>query len=324
MNHHFRYLSRADVEAINVPMAEIIGAVEFALTEKAFKRTHMPAKHWMEPHPSRWFGAMSSIVPAVKSAAVKWQTGSSENAARGFPYITGLLILNDIETGLPDAVMDSTWLTAMRTAAETAVAAKALAIKGTKTIGVIGCGVQGRTNVEALLLTFPGISAVYAFDIDPVSVSNYAREMQERYDLRVVTCKTPREAVEAGDIVVTGGPIEPRAQRVIDKGWLKPGGLGVPLDYDCYWKREAFAEADILVTDDQGQIEHIKEYGYFADTPPVQGELGDVLAGLLLGRTNDKQRAISLNMGVSVEDVTTARLIVDRAGAAGLGSILSL
>ena len=84
MNHHFRYLSRADVEAINVPMAEIIGAVEFALTEKAFKRTHMPAKHWMEPHPSRWFGAMSSIVPAVKSAAVKWQTGSSENAARGF------------------------------------------------------------------------------------------------------------------------------------------------------------------------------------------------------------------------------------------------
>ena len=109
--------------------------------------------------------------------------------------------------------------------------------------------------------------------------------MQERYDLRVVTCKTPREAVEAGDIVVTGGPIEPRAQRVIDKGWLKPGGLGVPLDYDCYWKREAFAEADILVTDDQGQIEHIKEYGYFADTPPVQGELGDVLAGLLLGRT---------------------------------------
>jgi ornithine cyclodeaminase/alanine dehydrogenase len=324
MNHHFRYLSRADVEAINVPMAEIIGAVEFALTEKAFKRTHMPAKHWMEPHPSRWFGAMSSIVPAVKSAAVKWQTGSSENAARGFPYITGLLILNDIETGLPDAVMDSTWLTAMRTAAETAVAAKALAIKGTKTIGVIGCGVQGRTNVEALLLTFPGISAVYAFDIDPVSVSNYAREMQERYDLRVVTCKTPREAVEAGDIVVTGGPIEPRAQRVIDKGWLKPGGLGVPLDYVCYWKREAFAEADILVTDDQGQIEHIKEYGYFADTPPVQGELGDVLAGLLLGRTNDKQRAISLNMGVSVEDVTTARLIVDRAGAAGLGSILSL
>ena len=178
-------------------MAEIIGAVEFALTEKAFKRTHMPAKHWMEPHPSRWFGAMSSIVPAVKSAAVKWQTGSSENAARGFPYITGLLILNDIETGLPDAVMDSTWLTAMRTAAETAVAAKALAVKGTKTIGVIGCGVQGRTNVEALLLTFPGISAVYAFDIDPVSVSNYAREMQERYDLRVVTCKTPREAVEA-------------------------------------------------------------------------------------------------------------------------------
>lgn len=324
MNEKALYLSRRDVESVGLPMPEIIQAVEVALIEKAHARTQMPAKHWMEPSPTRWFGAMSSIVPAVGSAAVKWQSGSSENAKHGRPYITGLLILNDLSSGLPLSIMDSTWITAMRTAAETAVAAKYLAPPKARILSMIGCGVQARTHVQALLLVCPTLEEVHCYDIDAAAMNSYAKEMRERYGLTVVEHQSPREAIAEGDIVVTGGPIEPGSERVVSRGWLKAGALGVPLDYDCYWTSEAFADADLLLTDDRGQLEHLQEYGYFLNVPPVHGELGEVAAGLRPGRVKASDRIVSINMGVSVEDVTTARKVYDQAKEKGLGAALAL
>jgi hypothetical protein len=111
------YLSRADVETLALPLVEVIEAVELGLEEKALGRTIMPPKHWLAPDEHRFFSAMTSAVPAVAAAACKWPSGSDRNAPRGLPYITGLLLLNDLESGLPVAVMDSTWITAQRTAA---------------------------------------------------------------------------------------------------------------------------------------------------------------------------------------------------------------
>jgi len=318
------WLTRADVETVSLPMSEIIQCVELALTEKALKRTQMPPKHWMESTPVRWFGAMSSIVPAVNAAAVKWQSGSSENAKAGLPYITGMLILNDLESGLPIAIMDSTWITAMRTAAETAVAAKYLANPAPKVLSIVGCGVQGRTNAEALKIVRPSLEEICCYDIDSAAMERYAGEMTQRFGYKVTMVNDPRSAIEAGDIVVTGGPIEPGQVRVVTQGWLKQGALAVPLDYDCYWTAAAFADAELLLTDDIGQLEHLAAYGYFLNVPAVAGELGDVIAGLIPGRKNEKDRIISINMGVSVEDVTTAKRIYELASKRGIGQTLSM
>lgn len=318
------YLSRADVEAVDLPMKDVIDAVHLALTEKAMGRTEVPPKHWIPVSDRRFFSAMSSAVPAVKAVACKWQSGSSENAALGLPYLTGLLMLNDIECGLTVAVMDSTWITAQRTAAASAVAARHLAGPDAKVLGIIGCGVQGRTNVEAIRVVCPTIETVRAHDIVPETMARYAEEVAAAHGVEVICCDGAEDVVRNADIVVTAGPIEPDAVRVIENGWLKPGALGITLDYDCYWKPSAMKGADKLLTDDVGQMEHLKEYGYFRDLPPIAAEVGQVAAGLKPGRTTADEVLITVNLGVAVEDVTTAQRIYQAAKAKGLGTWLEL
>lgn len=302
-------------------MAQIIDAVEMSLTEKAYGRVQMPAKHWMEPHPARWFGGMSSLVPAVGYAAMKWQSGSSHNAAKGRPYLTGMLFLNSIEEGLIDVVMDSTWLTQQRTAAESAVAVKYLAKPGARAYAQLGCGVQGRSHFEAFQHVLPQLEEVVVFDINENAALAFAEHVRSA-GFRATVMPSARAALDAADIVVTAGVIEPDAEKTIDESWLHPGLLGVAIDYDCYWKTSALKAADRLITDDRGQIDHIKPYGYFQDCPPILDELGEVAAGMKPGRLTEKEVIIACNMGVAVEDVATAKAIYELAQQKNIGSQL--
>jgi len=317
------YLDRAAVENLRLPMSEIVACVETAFREKAAGRTQMPAKHWMEV-PGRWIAAQSSLVPAAKAAAVKWQTGAEANAARGLPYLNGLLILNDLDSGLPVAVMDSTWLTAKRTAAATAVAVKHLGRGDARRIAILGCGVQGRAHAEALRLVCPGATELHAYDLAPATAAAYVRDVarDHGYDARV--CGSAREAIEAGEIVVTGGPIVRDAVRIAGPGWLAPGALAVTLDYDCYWQAAALDEADRFVTDDVPQYLHLQEGGFFEGVRHAPVELCDIVAGRTPGRVHARERIVCINMGIAVEDAVTARSIYDAAVASGAGTALPL
>jgi len=312
------YLNRAAVEEVALPMTRIIEVVESALVEKTHNRVQMPAKHWMEPRPTRWFGGMSSLIDTIGYAAMKWQSGSSENSNRGLPYITGMLFLNDLETGLVRSVMDSTWITQQRTAAESAVAVRHLAAEEATTFSILGCGLQARSHVEAFMTVMPNLKEVVGYDIDPAAATRFASFLRER-GLEATTVDNARQAVESGQVVVTAGPIEVTQPRTIEAGWLQPGALGVTLDYDCYWNAEAFTAADLLLTDDVAQIEHIKESGYFIGAPEPEAELGDVAAGLHPGRKNATDTIITMNMGVAVEDVAVAKEIYEAAIQRGLG-----
>ena len=97
---------------------------------------------------------------------MKWVSGYPGNQAKGLPYISGLLILNDPETGVPLSIMDCTWITGKRKGAATAVAAKYLARPDSHTVGIVACGVQGRSNLEALACLFK-IGKVRAYDLYP-------------------------------------------------------------------------------------------------------------------------------------------------------------
>ena len=161
------YLSQADIIRINLSMSEIIDQLEQAFAEKAEGRVEMPPKPGIHPgEADNFIHAMPAYIPAMKSAGMKWVSGFPLNTQKGLPYISGLLILNDPETGLPISVMDCVWITAKRTGAATAIAAKQLARSESSVVGILGCGVQGRSNIEALDVDFP-LKQVKAYDIDP-------------------------------------------------------------------------------------------------------------------------------------------------------------
>ncbi len=317
------YLSRADVEAVDLPMSEIIDALETMFREKGEGRVEMPPKPGIHPRDDAFIHAMPAYIPALESAGIKWVSGFPQNPERGLPYITGLLILNDPETGIPLAVMDATWITAKRTGAATAVAARHLARAGSSTVGIVACGVQGRSNLEALSCLFP-LTRVKAFDILPEAAKTFAGEMSTALGLEVEVVDHPREAVVGMDLVVTSGPILKHPSPAIEPGWLAEGAFASPVDFDSYWQGEALRQASKLATDDLAQMEYYRGVGYFADTPRPYADLGEIVAGKMPGREAADERTICMNLGLALDDMATAILIYRRAVAAGIGTRLPL
>ena len=318
-----RYLSRRDVEALALPMADVIAAVEAAFREKGNGTAEMPPKPGVHPLPDAFIHAMPAYLQEMGAAGLKWVSGFPQNQARGLPYIAGLFVLNDVETGFPLAVMDCTWITGARTGAATAVAAKHLARPSSSTAGILACGVQGRTNLEALSCVF-GLTRVHAYDLDPERARRYAAEMSARLSVEVISVPTPEDAVRGMDLVVTSGPILKRPTPTIPAGWLAPGAFASPVDFDSYWTPEALAEVDLLATDDVAQMSYYRTVGYFARTPEPYGDLGELVTGRKPGRASEDQRTMSMNLGLAIEDVATARILYEKAVAAGAGVELPL
>ncbi|MFH2218238.1 MAG: ornithine cyclodeaminase family protein [Pseudomonadota bacterium] len=318
------YLSREDVISVGLTMTEIIQALEIAFREKGEGHTEMPPKPGIHPGGGdNFIHAMPAYIPALKSAGVKWVSGFPENHKRGLPYITGLLILNDPETGLPVSVMDCVWITAMRTGAATALSARHLARPESSVVGMLGCGVQGRTNVEALGVLFP-LKRVMAYDVDPGAVTRYADDIGSRFDLEVYPVATPREAVSGCDIVVTAGPILKTPHATIQAGWLDEGAFASLVDFDSYWHADAIRETAKFCTDDTQQLRHYQQTGYFQKIPEVYADLGELVAGQKPGRETPVERTMTANLGLALDDMAVAPVIFRKAVEKGIGTWLPL
>jgi ornithine cyclodeaminase/alanine dehydrogenase-like protein (mu-crystallin family) len=318
------YLSQAEVTATGLTMAEVIEALELAFREKGKGQVEMPPKPGIHPGGGdNFIHAMPAYIPAMRSAGVKWVSGFPDNHRRGLPYITGLLILNNVETGVPVAVMDCVWITAMRTAAATALSAKYLARLESSVVGVLGCGVQGRTNVEALNVLFP-LKRVMAYDVNAEVARRYAAEVSERFGLEVVVVDTPREAVSGCDLIVTAGPILKKPHRTIQAGWMDEGAFASLVDFDSYWHPGAMKETAKFCTDDLAQLHYYESVGYFQDIPPVHAGLGELVTGQKPGRETPTERTMTANLGLALDDMAVAPLIYERAVEKGIGTWLSL
>ena len=271
------YLSQDDVTALGLSMAEIIEALEIAFNAKGEGRTEMPPKPGIHPGGGdNFIHAMPAYIPDLKSAGIKWVSGFPENYKRGLPYITGLLILNSVETGLPVSVMDCVWITAMRTGAATALSARYLARPESSVVGMLGCGVQGRSNVAALNVLFP-LKKIMAYDVDSEATKLYANEISQDYELEVIPVTTPREAVTGCDIVVTAGPILKKPHATIQAQWMDEGAFASLVDFDSYWHPEAMRETAKFCTDDTAQLRHYQQGGYFQDIPDIYADLGELV-----------------------------------------------
>lgn len=322
-NGTVRYLSRQDVENVNLPMGAIIQALETMFREKGHGQVEMPPKPGIHTRKDAFIHAMPAYIPSMKAAGMKWISGYPENQSMGLPYITGLLILNDPQTGLPLAIMDATWITAQRTGAATAIAAKYLARPESTTAGILACGVQGRSNLEALATVFK-LTKVKAFDIYPDVAQRFAREMSQRIQTEIEVVRHPKEAVVGLDLVVTSGPILKQPSPVIEVNWLAEGAFASPVDFDSYWQGDALRQADKLATDDIAQMDYYRQAGYFQDTPQPYADLGAIVAGQQPGRETAHERTISINLGIALEDMATAILIYQKSRELGIGTELPL
>lgn len=317
------YLSRADVESVGLPMPEIIDALGEMFREKGAGRVEMPPKPGIHTRPDAFIHAMPAYIPALEAAGLKWIAGYPGNQAKGLPYISGLLVLNDPETGLPLAVMDATWITAQRTGAATAIAAKHLARKDSTTVGIIACGVQGRSNLEALACLFP-VKHVRAYDLHTEIAERFASEMGAMLGFEIEPVTSVRDAVSGLDMVVTSGPILKDPQPAIEAGWLAAGAFASLVDFDSYWQGGALRQADKLATDDLAQMGYYRQAGYFKNTPEPYADLGEIITGRKPGRLLPDERTMTINLGLALEDMATAIRIYRRALEKGLGVRLPL
>ncbi len=317
------YLSQSDVESLDISISEIIDQLEMMFIEKAGGAVEMPPKPAIHTNGDAFLHAMPAYIPRYDSAGMKWVGGYPENYRKGLPYISGLLILNDTTTGIPYALMDCIWITAIRTAAATALTARYLARSDSKTLAILGCGVQGRYNLETLAETF-SLSKIQVYDIAEDVARRYQAEMSSCFGFEIEVADCPEAAVKNADIVVTAGPFLAKPTPVIEFEWIKKGAFICPLDLDSYVKPEVFNKSDFICTDDLRQFEYFRSTGLFKSCPEKIADLARVINGEVTGRQSDDQVTTSINIGIALEDMAVAPLIYKKAREKNIGVWLDL
>lgn len=322
-----RYLSRQDVVSIGLSMADVIDCLDGGFRLKGLGKTQMPPKPGIHPRPDSFIHAMPAWVAEVDAADLKWVSGYPSNPASDLPYISGLIVLNEAATGLPIYVMDASWITAMPTGGSAGVCAKYLAVSDSCIAAIIGCGVQNRCSLAALVETLPDLREVRCYDRIREASDTFAQEMAQHLPgLRFVRCESACEAVKLADVAVSAIPIVFSPEPDLQAGMLMQGGLAVALDYDSVWSSDAMRECDKFCSDDVDQLLATKAQGhYFAGIPDVlYADLGELAAQLKPGRESDDERIFAMNMGTAVDDVVIAQAVYERAVRTGVGSRLPL
>jgi ornithine cyclodeaminase/alanine dehydrogenase-like protein (mu-crystallin family) len=126
------------------------------------------------------------------------------------------------------------------------------------------------------------------------------------------------------DVIVTAAPILKQPRPVIEASWLAPGCLGLPIDFDSYFAPSSLLGCDKFLTDDIEQIRYYQTVGYFAELPAIQGDLGQLVTGAISGRESEGERIIVCNLGIAMDDMATAPLVLAAAKEKGIGTWLDL
>ncbi len=319
------YLTGPEIEGLGVGAAEIVDALDAGLREKGRGEIVMPPKTSLHGPERAFCQALSAWLPRAGSLGVKWVTIFPENAGRGLPVVGGLVVLSDAATGRPQAILDAGVITAWRTGASAALAARYLARSGVDCVGLLGCGVQGRASIVALAAEIRGLRSVRCHDVVPAAVSTFADEMAAKLPgVDVVACDRPDAVTIGAGVVVTAITMSEDVAPPLDAGRLEPGALAVALDYDAAWSSAAMVECGRFFCDDTPQVLATRAAGPRLQGIPetIAGDLGELAAGLVEGRRDSGERLFCMNLGLAVEDVVTARLVLDRARESGTGTAL--
>ena len=329
--HEIKILSEAELRGCVALDRDSIACVEDCFRALATKPVVMPPILHLEiAEHNGEVDVKTAYVPGFESFAMKMSPGFFDNPKIGLPSVNGLMVVFSARTGLVEAVLlDNGYLTDVRTAAAGAVAAKWLARDDAKRVGIVGAGVQGRLQLEALTLVRE-VKAAQVWARDPARAAAFAAEMEGRLGLPVAPAESLEGLVRASDIVVTTTPSK---EPLIAADWLHPGLHITAMGSDAGYKNElvpaVVAAADLYVPDRLAQCAVLGElhHAIAAGAVPADAdfpELGQIVAGQAPGRSGAGQITVCDLTGTGVQDTAIATLARGRAEARAAGTTIQV
>ncbi len=271
----------------------------------------------------------SGYIEDLGLIGTKIASGFYENYKLGLPPGIAVIILLDLKTSIPVAIMDGTYVTAYRTGAAGAVAANVLARKNSKIIGVVGAGTQARMQILALREAF-SLKEIKVWDINTTERDRYVKEMSEQLKIPIEPVEVIKDAVIDADIIVT---VTPSRKALVMKEWIQEGVHINAIGADGPGKQELdpfiVKRADKVVVDslDQcriiGEIQHALADGLIIEDD-VYAEIGQILIGEKNGRETNEEITLFDATGLAAQDIAAANIAFKQAKETGIGRVVSL
>ena len=323
-------LARADVESV-LTMPDAITAVEEAFKQLALGNVVMPQRTAIraEQHHGLHLGMPAYIGGENDTLGLKIVTVYGDNPAKyNLPTTIGILVLNDPRTGAPIAIMDASYLTAMRTGAVSGVATKYLARRDAKTAGIFGAGVQARTQLVGVAASRQLESAL-VYSLVAEEAARYAGDMSAQLGIPVRVAGSAEAVLEA-DIICTASTA---TTPLFSGNALRPGthinGVGShspgarELDTDTIKRAKVIADQKSACLVEAGDIMIPIEEGSIGEDH-ISAELGEVVAGMKPGRESDTEITLFKSVGLALQDVSTATAVYHAAREKGIGQEVAI
>lgn len=311
-----------------VDMKPAMAAVEKVFREYGLGRALMPPKIYLDlPRYRGDFRAMPSYSSGLDVCSLKWVNAHSGNAAFGLPAVMAVILLSDPKTGFPLCVMDGTYLTAVRTGACGGVAAKYLARPESRTIALVGCGAQAKTQLAALREVF-SVKSVKVWGKENSLAGNFVKTMKKDGEI-MSAAATVRECVIGADIVVT---TTPSRKPIVDHHWIGPGTHINAIGADAEGKQELdpqILQNAKIVVDDIRQASHSGEINVpFSrrqlTNKDIYAQLGQIVCGKKKGRIASGEITVFDSTGLAIQDLAVANLVYRKARARNIGKAIDL
>lgn len=304
-----RYLAREEVAGLLPSIVDQVDLAEQTYSAMAAGKAELPPKPGVHPRENSFIHAMPAYLSDSDVAAVKWVGGFPANKELGIPYISGVIVVNDGETGFPIGIMDAAEITAARTAAASGVCVRRWAPDGWNRAAILGCGEQGRYHAAMLRALNPDATIV-GYDVMPERMAALGSGSEQ--------ASSHADAVAGAQVVITAAPIVQNPAPALDEGALGERWLGLPLDFDAYFSRALVASANLFLTDDVGQFEAYRGHGHFQDWPAPAQSVGEALGDGAAGET-----VLCCNLGVGALDAAFGKTVLERGRDAGVGVLLT-
>ena len=317
-------LSRTDIMGLVTP-AEYVGCVEQAYRMHGEGRYYMDPKGHivLEQYPGEW-EAMPSYIEEPEAAACKWVSIRERNRERfDLPTVFSILIYTHPETGFPLAICDGSYHTVMRTGASAAVSAKWLARPDSKVLAIVGAGHMAEGAIETCNEVFEW-DEVRVWSRSASTLDAFAAKYEGRFRFRLVPSTDLESVVRGADVVAT---ITPARGPIVQDEWISPGthiaAVGADKGGDQELDPRILQRARIFVDDirqcrTDGEINVPLAEGLISESD-IAGEIGQVVAGKLQGRTSPDEITVFDSTGIALQDSATVPLEYERAVAAGVG-----
>lgn len=312
------YLPRSVVETLGLTAADTVERIEHLCRERDAGRVLNAPKSLVRPVDEVLFMSTLAVSEDPPYMAVKALGVNAANAHKGMETIGSTITLFDRATAYPVAIMDGSWITEIRTAALSTVAAKHFGRAGSETIAFIGSGAQARSHLDAFLDLFP-LKKVQIFGRGQTNRDLLCRKAVD-LGLEATDHSDPHAAIDGADIIVSSVPMAGGLEPFLETDWVKPGAYVNLVDLARTWRQESLHQFDRIIIEDAAQEAEMAEQMIPASL--IGDDLLDLVTDRITGRQNDNERIAFIFRGLAIGDLALAMLVYERALEAKVGSYL--